>query len=165
MERRWRNLEYLQGLIQILCFCGHHSQKIQFWNQIRTSVCINMGCNCGVLEWTSPAFGTAQPFSLSYGNRAWPSWPKWWMYDPSQGKQSPLMGFFLKWDLEERSSIFLTSESCGQCVKWIIGEWDQQKEPWERGKKKSSGSPSISVAGSTQFFPWFDNWVDRFQLC
>ena len=80
------------------------------------------------------------------------------------GKQSPLMGFF-KWDLEERSSIFLTSESCGQCEKWIIGEWDQQKEPWEREKKKEFRVPLISVAGSTQFFPWFDNWVDRFQLC
>lgn len=124
--------DWSRSYVSVATIARKYSSETRFSG---TSVCINMGCNCGKLR-TSPASCLLSPFlchmvtELDLLAKMMDVWSK-------PGKQSPLMGFF-KWDLEERSSIFLTSESCSQCKKWIIGEWDQQKEPRERGKKKKS---------------------------
>lgn len=46
MEQRWRNLGYLRDWTQILCFCGHYSQKVQFRDRWLQGIIVDIHSFC-----------------------------------------------------------------------------------------------------------------------
>ena len=156
MEQRWRNLGYLWDWTQILCFCGHYSQKVQFRDQWLykhglwlQGIVVDISCFCLL-----STFLHHMLTDLDLLPKKLNTWSK-------PGKTQSSYGVFQMGSGREKPD-FLNVR-----VLWSMWKVNQKgmKPTWEatRGKKEFR-VPLISEAGSTLPFPWFDHWLDRFQL-
>lgn len=151
MEQRWRNLGYLRDWTQILCFCGHYSQKVQFrdrwlykhglWLQ---GIVVDIHCFCPLSPFLRRVLTELDllPKKLDTWSKPGKTQSSYGIFQMGSGREKP--------DFQS-AVVNVKSESEGN-------------ETNMRSHERRKRVPLISEASSTLPFPWFDYWLDRFQL-